>query len=278
MTAQVLVPRIGTISSGEPHESLTNTGQVHETFTIPHRGPIRRPRDIVDDTAVVIGFGGPPPPALPDNDHAIVAEYAHLVSRVISRFPHRLLHGVLDRDDLHQEGLLALLTAARTWQPARGPFAGYAHTVISNAVGGAIRKADCMPEKVRRDAKELTAALTSIPVTDTAALAVQTGLSKRRIMHVLAWMAVTAGQADLDDNVVDRTCTSPEETVVQADERERIKGALEALPERERQVLLARLVDGHSVRQTAHQMGLSPTRITQIYAQALGKVRHLVGG
>ena len=75
--------------------------------------------------------------ALPDNEELRAAEYSRLVSRIVRQF---FLRGG-DRDDLYQEGMIGLLKAIRSYDPARSDnFEAYASLCIRRQLYDAVRR------------------------------------------------------------------------------------------------------------------------------------------
>ncbi len=77
------------------------------------------------------------PELSPRDEETRAAEYSRLVSRIVRQF---FLRGG-DRDDLYQEGMIGLLKAIRTYDPARSDnFEAYASLCIRRQLFDAVRK------------------------------------------------------------------------------------------------------------------------------------------
>jgi RNA polymerase sigma factor (sigma-70 family) len=249
-----------------------NTGR-----SAPPLTPRRRPEQLADNTPVVIGFGAPPE-AIPADREALVRQYSPLIEKILSRLPGPAIRGRLDRDDLRQEALLALLTAADLHQPARGPFLPFARTVISNALASALRAADPLPSSARRDIRLINAAQDRQGhLGGWKQLSADTGLSNKRISMVLRWAAV-GQQVELDSSssLPDADRNTPEALALQACESDLLRTALMSLPDRDRGILWARVVDGATVRDVAAREGISPARVCQLQTRALTALRALL--
>lgn len=242
-------------------------------------GPARRPTGPADGTAVATGFGGAPlTPLHQRSADAIIADYGFLVDAVLRRLPPPALHGrVADIDDLRQEGLIALLDAARTYNPAAGAaFPTYARVCVLNAIRMVLRKLDVVPSQVRRDLRTVRAAEDRLAQTGDSvdALPATTGLTVSQIRHARHWQHL-ATTVELDESSP-ASHPSPEQAVLAAEEARELRAAIAALPERHRRVLLSRLVHETPVRTLAAAEGLSPARISQLTTSAIQALEQIV--
>jgi RNA polymerase primary sigma factor len=90
------------------------------------------------------------------------------------------------------------------------------------------------------------------------------------------------GDAELGDLFADTTAEDPVELVDVAMARQRVRDALELLPERERQVLELRFglvegTDGISLEQIGKRMGLTRERVRQLETGALRALERRLG-
>lgn len=224
-----------------------------------------------DGTPVRAGFAGPGPELPPADPHLLLARFGHLIDQRVARVSGHLLRPSFDRDDLRQEGRLGLLRAAAAFDPARGvPFLSYARTVIDNALTDVLRAHDPLPTTVRRDLKALAAAQSPDP--DASRAAALAAVSAKRASLVRSWDQLSRtvpldGGPDTPE-VSDRTARTPEDVLVDAEERRQVSAALAGLPDRTRRILWSRLVEARSVREVAAAEGISPSRVWQIQEQA----------
>lgn len=235
---------------------------------------------------VAIGFGGhalPPVTGLTPDE--LLEAYTFLVDAEVRRYPAHVRAGAqLDSDDMRQEGLLALLHASKTFNPDRGtPFTAYARTCIRNAIALLLRRADPLPETIRRDLKTVRAATETLtlgpaPVT-VADLAHLTGLPPARIRLVLDWEQTHDRPALSTDDPLLRIPRSdtptPEEELLRAEEAKLLRQAITDMPEMTRRILLARLVSRTPVRVIAAQEGISPARVSQLCTTAVRNLQAL---
>lgn len=203
--------------------------------------------------------------------------YATVVESALRRWPAPLLRGTgVDSDDLRQEGLLALLTAAASFDAERGvPFAAYARAVVLNAMAGALRRADPLPERVRADVRAVRDARTALGErATTTAIAGRTGLTPYRVAEVVAaaQRVVAASLHTIPEWAHPATTVTPEDLVVEAEEADVVCARVAALPERHRRILLARVVHRTPVGVLAATEGVTSSRISQIVAASLATV------
>lgn len=226
----------------------------------------------------------PGTPAVPGADaEDVLARHGSLVETSLRQISGAWLasHPCLDADDLRQEGMLALLRAAATWRPEAGAtFRTYAARCVDNALAQALRAGDPLPVRLRRDLRLVQAARLTSPAADAAAVAAVTGLSARRVVQVLTACAV-AGAGDLDraGEVRDRLAVGVEEEVLEDwEHRARqaaVRQALLELDERSRRIVLARTAEQPN-QDVAAELGISPGRVSQIYAATMVRLAHRV--
>ena len=71
-------------------------------------------------------------------------------------------------------------------------------------------------------------------------------------------------------------CASPLDDVLARRENEALHKAVEALPEREREIIAMRYFQGMPSKAIAQAMGLSEARISQLHARATSRLRELL--
>lgn len=265
------------MSTGAPAEPVLPT-----RFT-----PVRRPAEPADGTPVVIGFGGPVTNELPPTGvEALMTKYAWIVDQAVARIPSALLASAnLDADDLRQEGMLGLLSAAQSFDRSRSArFTPFARSVVSNAIFGALRSNDPLPESTRRDLKvisafveEYEARLGRSPKVEEIASA--TGIARERVSVVRRQASIlTAVQYSGGDNQdgADPTAVLVHEGLEEAALAEEITRALHRLPDRERRIIWQRIVEGKTVRDVAQREKMSIGRVSQIQKKAVEALRALL--
>ncbi|SMF06916.1 RNA polymerase sigma factor FliA [Pseudogulbenkiania subflava] len=204
-------------------------------------------------------------------------DFAPLVKRV-ARQLNSQANGVIEREDMEQIGLMALLEALRRYGEPDPRFAGYAVLRVRGAILDELRRLDWRPRALRQDAhrlrdglRELTRRLGREP-SEAEAVA-HLGLSAEEYRELLVAenaeaMAsfdelVAAGVEPVDDN-------TPEASVLQ---RRTLAAALTALDEREQRVIQLYYEFELSLKEIAAVLDLTEARVCQINKSALKKMK-----
>ena len=216
-----------------------------------------------------------------DNDacERMMEENAGLIWSVVKRYYGR----GTDPEDLYQLGCLGFLKAVRGFDPAYGcQFSTYAVPKIAGEIRRYLR--DDGAVKVSRGVKERAAAIRQARVRlsqrlgrepTLSELSVETGLEPEDIAAAeeaslpVASLQMKAGEDGFTLESMLGT-EGMEEGVV---ERLALRGAVEALPERERQVIFLRYYKNLTQEKTAKVLGVSQVQISRIERKAMGRLR-----
>lgn len=216
---------------------------------------------------------------------------------VISIARKKAEHGGIDFEDLVQEGIIGLITAAEKFDPSRGfRFSTYATWWVRQAIDDAILKhGDTVKKpsnyashlkkllKISKDLKrELGREPTPREVSDRAQM---------DIMMVKQLLSLIPGTVSLDtpisdedegsnnymDVLEDRNAEGPDDYSISGQLRHDLYDAMELLSEKERKIIEMRfgLKSGEtrSLREVGKMFHLSPERIRQIEECAIKKLR-----
>lgn len=270
-----------------PNASTDSLSPQASQSDIPRFVPIRRDSQPADGTPVVVGFGGPVSNELPPADtRDLLEQYTWIVDHVVSRIPLSLMSLTnLDKDDLRQEGLIGLLSAAQSFDRSRSArFSPFARTVVSNAVYGALRHHDPLPETTRRDLKTMSqyidehfSKFQEHPSEEKLSLG--SGLTVARVRTIRAMSSIaTAFQvaAVESEDGSDPTAAPIGEELEDAALNQDLTHAWKHLDERDRRILWARTVKGETVRKVAADEDLSVGRVCQIQQSALKRLKTLM--
>jgi RNA polymerase sigma-B factor len=199
--------------------------------------------------------------------------------------------GLADREDLEQVARLALLQAARRFDPARGcQFSSFATEIIQGHLRHYLRDRVTtvriprlwweLSPSVLRLRERLLQALGREPTADE--LAVRLGVSERHVLGALGTLEFYR----LESLDVPGLTTDGEETESLADrlgEADRrlemveqqiaLEQVIQRLPSRLREVLQQRYFQGCSQRQVAGNLGISQMQISRPERKALAQLR-----
>jgi RNA polymerase sigma factor for flagellar operon FliA len=210
--------------------------------------------------------------------NALVVANLPLVGYLVSEVWAKARH--LSRDELASAGALALITSADSYRADLGiPFGAFARRRIIGAFADEMRSSDWATRGARRRIKE------TLAVQDT--LSASLG-RKPSVDEIAAAMGVdrdeaAAGMADASRSVVpiDEGIESvlvadsalPEETLLSAERLAYLRAAVDALPERMRDVVTAVYFDDKSVGTIAEEAGITHSAVSQLRSEAVRLLR-----
>lgn len=194
----------------------------------------------------------------------------YLVSEVSSKVRHH------DRDDLASAGAVALVQCAESFDPALGvPFGAYARRRILGAFADEMRAGDWATRTARTRINEsgaitetLTQSLGRTPTVEEVALAM--GVDTATATTALT--DATRIVAPLDETTagfIATTIDSPEHSVLQAEQSQYLRAAVEALPEKMRHIVTQVYLEERPVKDVAAELGLSHAAISQQRAEGI---------
>lgn len=200
------------------------------------------------------------------------------VSEVIRRVPSHV-----QRDELAAAGSLALVLAARAFDPELGvPFARYAAVRIRGAILDDLRGMDWASRGARQRARQLTdltekltAALSRKPTRDEIAEALGVpvtevdatrGDAERRVLSLDVEGSTFA-------ETLHATGLGPEQRLLVKERLHYLRAAVAELPERLRVVVDELFFRDRPVADLAEELGVTPSRISQLRTQALGMLK-----
>ena len=188
----------------------------------------------------------------------------------------------VDPEDLYQLGCLGFLKAVRGFDPGYGTqFSTYAVPKIAGEIrrflrdDGAVKVSRGLKERagtIRAARERLAAALGREPALSE--LAAETGLEPEEIASAEeASLPVASLQAETGDGMTLESVLGTdgmEEGIV---EREALREAIAALPERERKVILLRYYRGMTQEGAARLLGVSQVQVSRIERRAVEQLR-----
>src|SRR5690606_24300853 len=226
--------------------------------------------------------------AFPSQEDLVTAN-AGLVKRIACHLAARLPASV-EMDDLVQAGMLGLLEAAATFDPARGAsFETWAGIRIRGAMLDEVRKLDWTPRSVHRKVREVAEAMRAIEArTGRAAegreIAAHLGISLDDY-HAILRDASASRLFSLDEALEDgeqrlpaaaAADGAPEQALAQAQFARRLAEAVLRLPERERLVLSLYYEREMNLKEIGAVLEVTESRVCQIHGQALVRLRSML--
>ena len=217
-----------------------------------------------------------------------VATYAPLVKRIAYHMMARLPASV-QVDDLIQVGLIGLMDAVANSDGARGAqFIAYASQRIRGAMLDELRHADWLPRTVRKNARQIEAAISKLEQRlgcqpSEQQIANELGIELPQYQEMLQTARGSqimyyedfhgAEDNDFFDQHTSEKQSNPMELL--ADERFRavLVEALKALPERERTVMALYYEQDLNLKEIGAVMGVTESRISQLHSQAVARLR-----
>ena len=211
-----------------------------------------------------------------------------LARRLASGMPHSI-----DIGDLVQDGMIGLIDAAHRFDESRGiKFETFAERRVRGAMIDALRR-DAWPRGIRRMRRELETAreklrqeLGSEPsLTDLAGhLGTDEAQLGRTIVRIntiestspLATADAVDG-ANLPPVLVPSEPPAPDEVCEHAEVCRRVRGAVAALPWRERKVIGRYYYSDLTMKQIGAEIGVNESRVSQLHTRAIRRLREHLG-
>ena len=199
-----------------------------------------------------------------------IAEHMPLVQRIVAHFMRRLPRSV-QREDLVSAGTLGLFHALRSSaHTCPEMFASYARIRIRGSIVDELRRHDWSPRR-RKDPNASGPPATS-NVTSIVPAALHSVPPARPRVSVVGFDDLPAGStAGLAEEGA-----SPLDDVLARRENEALHKAVDALPEREREIIRMRYFQGMPSKAIAQAMGLSEARISQLHARGVSRLKELL--
>ncbi len=227
--------------------------------------------------------------SIADRDR-LVEQFLPLVRYVVARLP-VTLPGSLDRDDFYSVGVMGLMHAAATFDPARGAsFKTFAYTAIRGAILDEVRKHDPVPRnrrdrlrKMERKNAALRAELDREPTL--AELAVALDCSEQDLdddlqaLHTSRTLSLDeryGGEEDGGDLASQISAVDAVDPRRLADDREsleRLTKAIAELPATDRHVVVLYFHEQLYLKEIGNILGVTESRVSQILTRATERLR-----
>jgi len=220
----------------------------------------------------------------------VVARHTDLVARIAHHLAARLPSSV-DVHDLQQAGMIGLIEASRSFDASQGAsFETYASIRIRGSMLDELRRGDWVPRSVHRKLRAATAATRAVEqhtgrAASTSEIAATMKISVDDYSRLIT-NAVRGHVLSLDAHVDEdgesqlkcaKHAPSPNQHLDREEFKRELATAIESLPERERLVLSLYYEQELNMREIGAVLEVSESRICQIHAQALVRVRARLG-
>lgn len=207
-----------------------------------------------------------------------------LARRVAATMPHSI-----DIGDLVQDGVIGLIDAAERFDESRGiKFETFAERRIRGAMIDALRK-DAWPRGVRRQRRELEAARETLRrelgcEPSLADLAAKMGSDEKRLgrtivrIHAIESTSPLSSGENLDESSLPAALLpsepeQPDTAYEKAETKDRIRTAIESLPLREQKVIGLYYYKEATMKQIGAEIGVNESRVSQLHARAIRRLR-----
>lgn len=211
-----------------------------------------------------------------------------LARRVASSMPHSI-----ELSDLVQDGMIGLIDAACRYDEDRGiKFETFAERRVRGAMIDALRR-DAWPRGVRRQRRELEAAREQLrkelgAEPSLADLAARMGSDETRLGRTIVRIntiestsPLSAGEnmdnSTLPPALVPSEPTAPDKAFEEQEVRDRIRAAIASLPPRERRVIGLYYYGEATMKQIGAEIGVNESRVSQLHARAIQRLRKALG-
>lgn len=204
---------------------------------------------------------------------------------------HHLARRYRDRgetmEDLVQVGTVGLIKSIDGFDPSRGlEFSTYAAPTILGEIKRHFRDrtwAVRIPRRLQDLQRQVTASTDALTVSlqrspTVREIAADLGISEADVLDALeARQAYSTDsiEAERDDDSpgIAATMGTIDESFAAVDERETLRPLIEALPERERRILMLRFFEDRSQSQIAEELGISQMHVSRLLARTLATLR-----
>ena len=225
---------------------------------------------------------------LASHDFSLVERFSPLVTRLARQLVAKL-PSCVELDDIVQAGMIGLMDAARRYKDDQGTaFETFATQRVRGAMLDELRQNDWAPRTVRRTQRTVDAAICALeqrlgraPQEREVARELGVGLPEYREMLVEARsgqvLSYDEREEEGDGSPLERISADPAATPHARFEDQRLRTALiaaiEALPERERQLMGLYYEQDLNFREIAAILGVTESRICQMHTQAVARIR-----
>lgn len=224
----------------------------------------------------------------------LVLQYAPLVKTIVGRLAFRLPIDAADKEDLVNVGILGLMSALEKFDESRNvQFETYASFRIRGAVLDELRARDWVPRATRSKDSKIESAMNALQknlgrAPDETEIANQLGISLDEYFALLdeARCVTLISTEDLPPDYMEKYSRqeiqeaindgNPLALLVDMEFKDKVKKCIEVLPPKEKLVLSLYYYEELTMKETGKIMELTESRVCQLHAQAILRLRSLV--
>lgn len=224
----------------------------------------------------------------------LIMQYAPLVKNIVGRLAAKLPIDSADKEDLVNVGIMGLMSALEKYDTTRNvQFETYASFRIRGAVLDELRAKDWVPRATRSKDNKLENAMAVLekklgraPTEDEIAQQLNIPLEEYFKLLDEARCISLISTEDLPPDYLERysrediveeiSAGNPLNLLVNMEIKDKLKKAVDKLPEKERLVLSLYYFEEMTMKETGRVMSLTESRVCQLHAQAVLRLRSMV--
>jgi RNA polymerase sigma factor for flagellar operon FliA len=205
------------------------------------------------------------------------------------------LPGHLDHEDLQSAGVLGYLLAASKYDATRGAtFRGYCSARIRWAVIDELRRWDWAPRSVHQNLRRITHVTSNLAeqldreptsmelakalgLKESDLAAYQVHSQPRQLVSLDEMTENTQGDENmsLTERIADPAAARPDAPMLSVEDRRAMLKCLSCLPKTQSTVIALHYLQNVSLRDVARILAVTPSRISQVHHQALGRLKEV---
>jgi RNA polymerase sigma factor for flagellar operon FliA len=224
----------------------------------------------------------------------MIMKYAPLVKNIVGRLAARLPIDVADKEDLVNVGIMGLMTALDKFDKTRNvQFETYASFRIRGAVLDELRTKDWVPRATRSKDNKLESAIFALRkrlgrAPGEEEIAEHLGISledyyklldEARCVSLISTENLPPDYLERysrDDIMEEISKGNPLNSLVKMEVKDKLKKAIDQLPEKERLVLSLYYYEEMTMKEAGRVMDLTESRVCQLHAQAVLRLKSIV--
>lgn len=219
--------------------------------------------------------------------HRLIHDHMGLVIR-IAALVHGRSNGMVERADLVQIGMTALVEAANAYQDRGHAFSSYAGLRVRGAMIDHLRRSSGAARSAARKRRDLAAtrhavesglgrSATALDMADAMGISVPEYHKLVAACQTITHLAIDSAYDDRAPGFADKG-PAAEERITEAQRAACLRSAMARLPEREALVLDLYFAHGQSLDDIGRRIGVGPARVCQIKKEALMRLRTALAG